>query len=86
VRFKIRRRPRPEAAPSEPIFNPMSKELVGSIAAVLIKVVGESVRGKLLRAALIGAVSAGAFYATDPGAPVVSNPTGAAPPAVSTGQ
>lgn len=91
MRFRLRRNVRPSpseapAAPSDPTFNPISKDMVSQLSAVLIKIVGESVRGKVLRAALIGGISAATFYATDPGPPVVSDPTPAPPAVVATHQ
>ena len=59
------------------MFGPVSKDLITQLSAILVKVVTESVRGKALRAGLIGAIAAAAFYAQDAPPPVVSDPTAA---------
>jgi hypothetical protein len=68
--FRRFRKPR---AVEGSVFSPASKETTDQLTIVLIKLIGETVHGKLLRAALVGAVSAGTYYATDTGQ--TPNPT-----------
>lgn len=79
------RRPFKRAGGDE--FTPASKETMDQLSLVLLKIVGESVNGKLLRAILVGGISAATFYAQDPGQPPAVNPapevTSSAPQAAS---
>lgn len=51
------------------IFKPVAAERADVVADLLIKLVGETVQSKLIRAILVGFITAGAQYSKEPAAP-----------------
>jgi len=57
------------------VFKPVAADKIDVIADLLIKLVGETIHGKLLRAILVGLITAGSQYSKDvPDAPIPSVP------------
>lgn len=64
-------------------FKPMTPERTANIADLMIKLVGETVNDKIIRAVLVGAITAGSQYlqmdSDEPVMPVAAAPAVAAP-------